>query len=307
MIDLTASSTFQFAAARREEEHKLNLEDTIGGFGRSGSLRQSILWSTVLLLEVNALLCFGCFLLLVVPSTSLISMLFLLCFPSVSSVVVSDLPVGPFLKLPKHSAISLLGSGALSTLVTPAGDSARHVVLFVLLHCQLSSVISFYSLPVSLSLKLSMISAIYLISGGALSTLVSTVGVSSHHVLFLPFYYQSSSVYTYPVSLSLMSSRISVLSPLNGGALSTLVSTVGEPSRHFFGFLLSIFFNYVLFLFHQSACLLRLSRISAISLYGGGALSTLVTPASGYVTVSLPLTTYIPNFCYCLHFCLISS
>ena len=33
---------------------------------------------------------------------------------------------------------------------------------------------------------------------------------------------------------------------------------------------------------------LRLSRISAISLYSGSALSALVTPASGHVTVSLP-------------------
>ena len=69
-----------------------------------------------------------------------------------------------------------------------------------------------------------------------MSTLVPTVGVSSHHVLFLPFCYQSSSVHAYTVSLTLMSSRISALSLLNGGALSLLVSTVVESSRHFFGF-----------------------------------------------------------------------
>ena len=204
------------------------------------------------------LLCFGCFLLLVVASNSLISTFFLLCFHSVSSVVISDLPVSPFLTS-KNSAISLSSGGALSMLVAPAGDSACHVVLFVLLHCQLSSVMSFYSLPVSLSLRLSMISAISLISGGALSTLVSIVGVSSHRVLFL-------------------------LSTIN-----LLQFTVGESSRHFFGFPFYYQLSSIMSVSIPSVSLsLRLSRISAISLYSGGALSALVTSASGHVTVSLP-------------------
>ena len=114
---------------------------------------------------------------------------FSFCRHSVSSVIISNLPVAwSVIMLSKNSAISFLSNSALSTLETPAGDSDRPVVYFVLLHCQISLFLSLHSLPVSLSLRLSRISAISLMNRVASSTLVSTVAVFSCHILFPSFY-----------------------------------------------------------------------------------------------------------------------
>ena len=79
----------------------------------------------------------------------------------------------------------------------------------------------------------------------------------SHHVFFLPStinHFQFILIQS--ISLSLMSSRISALSLLNGGALSTSVSSVGESSRHYLVFLSTIkLLQLHLFLLHQLACL----------------------------------------------------
>ena len=69
----------------------------------------------------------------------------------------------------------------MSAFVAPAGDSSHYVASFVLFHPQPCSFSSVSVLPVSVFLVLSRNSAIFLLSGGALSALVTPAG-SSHHV-----------------------------------------------------------------------------------------------------------------------------
>ena len=98
-----------------------------------------------------------------------------------SSSSVSVLPVSLSVVLSGISAISLLSGGASSALLTPAGDSSRYVSSFVLFHPQLCSFSAVSALSVSVFLVLSSNSAISLLSGGALSALVTPAG-GSHHV-----------------------------------------------------------------------------------------------------------------------------
>ena len=287
MVDLTACSIVWASAARRGEEYKSTFREVIGGFGRNGSWRQSLLWSRVPLLGMNAVLllfsfCFGLMLFSAVASVSQVVSRLLFCRHSFSSVSVS---VSLSLVLSGISAISLLSGGALSALETPAGGSSHYVASFVLSHHQPCS-LSFVSvLPVSLSLVLSGISAISLLSGGALSALETPAGGSSHYVAsFVLSHHQPcslSSVSVLPVSRSLVLSGISAISFLSGGALSAFVTPAGDSSHYVASFVL----------FHPQPCSfssvsvlsvslsLVLSGISAISLLSGGASSAFVTPA----------------------------
>ena len=126
--------------------------------------------------------CFGLMLFSAVASVSLVVSRLLFCRHSFSSVSVSALLVSLSLVLSGISAISLLSGGALLALVTPAGSSSHYVASFVLSHHQPCSSSSVSVLPVSLSLVLSGISAIFLLSGGASSALVTPDGDSSRYV-----------------------------------------------------------------------------------------------------------------------------
>ena len=287
MVDLTACSIVWASAARRGEEYKSTFREVIGGFGRNGSWRQSLLWSRVPLLGMNAVLllfsfCFGLMLFSAVASVSQVVSRLLFCRHSFSSVSVS---VSLSLVLSGISAISLLSGGALSALETPAGGSSHYVASFVLSHHQPCSSSFVSVLPVSLSLVLSGISAISLLSGGALSALETPAGGSSHYVAsFVLSHHQPCSlsfVSVLPVSLSLVLSGISAISLLSGGALSALETPAGCSSHYVASFVLS----------HHQPCSLSfvsvlpvsrslvLSGISAISFLSGGALSAFVTPA----------------------------
>ena len=214
----------------------MTFREVIGGFGRNGSWRQSLLWSRVPLLGMNAVFllfsfCFGLMLFSAVAYVSPVVSRLLFCRHSFSSVSVSALLVSLSLVLSGISAISLLSGGALSALETPVGGSSHYVASFVLSHHQPCS-LSFVSvLPVSRSLVLSGISAISFLSGGALSAFVTPAGDSSRYVasfvLFHPQPCSFSSVSALSVSVFLVLSRNSAISFLSGGALSALVTPAG--------------------------------------------------------------------------------
>ena len=245
--------------------------------------------------------CFGLMLFSAVASVSLVVSRLLFCRHSFSSVSVSALLVSLSLVLSGISAISLLSGGALSALETPTGGSSHYVASFVLSHHQPCSSSFVSVLPVSLSLVLSGISAISLLSGGALSALETPAGGSSHYVAsFVLSHHQPCSlsfVSVLPVSLSLVLSGISAISFLSGGALSAFVTPAGDSSHDVASFVLfhpqPSSFSSVSIL--SVSVFLVLSRNSAISLLSGGALLALVTPAgSSHYVASFVLSHHQP-------------